>query len=110
MNTSNNIDALFLEARGSEPELCDENFTKVVVNRLPARPERMVQRAWVPDMVGIVVAIVAIFFLIEPAQLIENLQAQIPQSIVISLSNVLMVSGILVLAAMSAWWIVEREA
>lgn len=104
------LDALFSTARDCEPDLTDANFTKVVLNRLPAQSQQKTERSWLPDLVGIVVAVLAIAVLVEPASLYQRLVSAIPNSLIISAPNMLMVSGALVLTSLIGWWVVERGA
>ena len=104
------LDQIFKIARDSEPDLTDSNFTKVVLNRLPAKPAKSPQRQWLPDLIGMLVAVCAIWVLVEPANFVQNLMANLPDSIVISTVNVLIVGGVLIASALMGWWVVEKDS
>lgn len=106
------LDQLFASARSESRQdlpLDDDNFTKSVINRLPANPSRARAKRYYPDLIGLILGIVATLLVIEPAQLFDSLLSILPSNISISLSSILMASfGFSCLACM-AWWSVERS-
>lgn len=102
------LEALFRAAGLRASELEDENFTKVVLNRLPTKPLAATKRSWLPDLLGLLVALVAMALFIEPASLSAVLAQIVPSSIVLSAGTVLTASMAMAAAAILAFWVVER--
>jgi len=106
----NKLDALFAQARATEPVLMDENFTKVVLNSLPTNiNRRRDHRRYYPDFIGLMIGIVAVLMLIEPESLMAKVAALVPSSIVISAPNLIGLTLSLSALALVAWWSVERN-
>ncbi len=102
------LDALFMRARASEPDLSDSNFTKLVINSLPAQVERSQQHAWLPDVVGIFVALFAIMMLVDPSTLLQKIPSGLPSNIIISVPNLVTVSLLMMVTSLIGWWVVEK--
>lgn len=62
------LDALFARAATTEPVLHDENFTKIVVNRLPINPSRAQRKAISFDVVGVIIGVIAAYFMFDFGQ------------------------------------------
>lgn len=108
-NHSNmNLDSLFARARADQPDLVDDNFTKMVVNRLPDNPRRASHTQHYFDLIGLFVGLVVTFLVIEPAQIVSSLLSLLPNNITVSLSSMLMVSVLFSSLALAAWWKIER--
>jgi hypothetical protein len=106
------IDELFSAARSHAIEaskLDDDNFTKIVINSLPENLKRSRSRKYYPDLVGLLVGLIAALLVIDPSQIFNTLLGLFPDSISISLTNMLIASfGFSCLAAL-AWWSVESN-
>ena len=109
-NLQQGLDQLFAEARLERAELVDDNFTKMVINRLPNNPLRINKRGFLADAIGLLVGLLVAWRFFEPQILVAKWLALFPSNISISLSNLLLVSAALSLAAVMAWWSVERRA
>lgn len=103
------LDQLFARAAASEPVLRDDNFTKVVLNSLPAKPKRRNHKRYFPDLLGLMIGLLVASLVIEPAQLMQKIMAYVPEVIVISPANVLSLAMGLSALAIVAWWTVERN-
>ncbi|MEM7360359.1 MAG: hypothetical protein AAF431_14780 [Pseudomonadota bacterium] len=103
------LDQLFARAVQTEPVLSDDNFTKVVLNRLPAKPKRRDHKRYFPDLLGLMIGLLVASLVIEPAQLMQKILAYVPETIVISPANVLSLAMGLSAMALLAWWTVERN-
>lgn len=109
--TDEQLEALFARAAAVQPELVDDNFTKVVLNSLPrisrtAKPARQL----LTDLIGFVIGLVCMFVVVNPAQLVNKISASLPTSVIISSTNILLLAAVMSGVAMFAWWAVERDA
>lgn len=104
------LDALFARAAASQPNLVDENFTKMVVNSLPAISSSKPAKRFLPDLIGFVIGVLCILSLADPRQIIHSIGAALPETIVISPFSVLTIAAAISAGALFAWWSVEREA
>ena len=111
-NPEQDLAQLFAEARveEEEDELIDDKFTKLVMNRLPVKTLRINKRAFLPDVIGLLVGLVVAWRFFEPQIVASKWLSLFPSNISISPSNMLLVSAGLCLAAFIAWWSVERKS
>ena len=102
------LDALFDQARSVEPEILDSNFTKVVLNSLPARPVRSKKRSLVFDLVGLSLGLVVSYMFFDGFQVLDSALSLVPESLPVTVANIgsffLAVIGITVVG----WWAGER--
>ena len=85
------LDSLFQAARASEPELTDSNFTKLVLNQLPGKVEQPKPRNWLPDGLGLLTAVIAIFVFSDMARLSTEFVSALPSEIIVSLPNIALI-------------------
>ena len=107
------LDQLFATGRtdaSKDLRLDDDNFTKLVINRLPAKPSRVRAKKYYPDLIGLILGLVATFLVIDPSQIINKILLYIPNTISISLSSMMMASFAFSCLACVAWWSVERSS
>ena len=102
------LERLFATARDSQPDFGGDNFTKIVLNRLPAHPVRARQKRFYPDIFGLLVGLLAAISVIKPTQIATKLVSLLPGTVSISLSSILVMSAVLSTLALIAWWSVER--
>jgi len=107
------LDALFSQAHEQQPELTDENFTKVVINSLPTQVSRVgllrgQARGLSFDLFGLILGVVAVMLFIKPAQLVGSVLNYVPESVVVSPSSVSFVVLALMGLSYGAWWAVEK--
>jgi len=107
------LDALFSQAHEQQPELTDENFTKVVINSLPTQVSRVgllrgQARGLSFDLFGLILGVVAVMLFIKPAQLVGSVLNYVPESVVVSPSSVSFVALALIGLSYGAWWAVEK--
>ncbi|MFT7525017.1 MAG: hypothetical protein ACI9LY_000149 [Arenicella sp.] len=106
------LDQLFASARSDSTHdlgLDDDNFTKLVINSLPAKPSRTRAKRYYPDLIGLVLGLVATLLVINPTQIINSALSLLPSNISISLTSMLMASLAFSCLAYIAWWSVERS-
>lgn len=103
------LDALFARAAATQPNLVDENFTKTVVNRLPAIVSKKPARQFMPDLVGFAMGVICILLIADPRQIINSIGAALPETIIISPFSVLAMAAAMGAGAFFAWWSVERD-
>lgn len=106
------LDRLFASARSQSAQdlgLDDDNFTKSVINGLPANPSRAQAKRYYPDLIGLLLGLMATFLVIEPTQIINGALSLVPSNISISLTSMLMASLAFSCLACFAWWSVERS-
>lgn len=106
----NDLDALFSQARDDQPTLSESNFTKVVINSLPSNVSRIERRSLSFDLLGMVMGLVAVYFFIEPSQLLSAVLNVVPETLTLSATT--LVAGLIGGLALSvgAWWAVEKVA
>ena len=110
--TDSLLDRLFASARSESTQdlgLDDDNFTKLVINRLPVNPSRAQAKRYYPDLIGLLLGLMATFLVIEPTQIINGALSLVPSNISISLTSMLMASLAFSCLACFAWWSVERS-
>ena len=110
--TDSLLDQLFASGRSvgnRDLGLDDDNFTKLVVNRLPAKTSRARAKRYYPDLIGLVLGLVATLLVIDPTQIVNSALSLLPSNISISLTSMLMASLAFSCLAYIAWWSVERS-
>jgi hypothetical protein len=107
------LDELFSSVRSAQPVLTDDNFTKVVLNSVPAEPKRdllgnRVARSGISfDLLGLFIGVICVYMFVEMRTVLEFVLSVVPESIVLSpLVGVATLSS-LVLLSLGAWWSVE---
>jgi len=103
------LEALFHQANQAAPDLTDSNFTKVVLNQLPSKVRRVTQPQWVPDAVGIFVALFAIWMLADPTEYLGRVLDVITANSLLSLPTLILVSSGLLVTSFLGWLFVERS-
>lgn len=126
------LDQLFNTARAIEPVYEGDNFSKTVLNQLPAQPDRLRsievsesrKRGIIHDLFGFFVGMITAFLIFDPtkidlsildpsrfnpAHFVAALNSLMPNNIVISLSNIIIISLLLISSALVAWWVVESS-
>ncbi|MFT4630489.1 MAG: hypothetical protein ACI9WC_001925 [Arenicella sp.] len=115
MNSSGSdslLDQLFASARSDSAYdlgLDDDNFTKLVINSLPAKPSRARAKRYYPDLIGLMLGLMATLLVVNPTQIINSALSLLPSTISISLTSMLMASLAFSCLAYIAWWSVERS-
>ncbi len=106
------LDALFASARTSQPNLADDNFTKVVLNSLPRNPfaqERVnLRKSFSFDMIGALLGLLCVYFFVDLASVASALLNVVPESLVISPVHVVGFAAAFMVTAIGAWWTVEN--
>ncbi|MFT6408012.1 MAG: hypothetical protein ACJAQ6_001428 [Arenicella sp.] len=110
----NPLDALFARARLAQPNLMDDNFTKLLVNKLPTLElgvrNQTAKKGLSFDLIGAVIGLLMAYLFIDKMSLLNSFVALIPESIVISPLVMVAVVGAVVLSSAVAWWAVEDDA
>ncbi|MFT5571140.1 MAG: hypothetical protein ACI9FR_000048 [Cryomorphaceae bacterium] len=107
------LDAMFNSLRSSEPVLADDNFTKVVLNSLPAATKRDILgnrgvRSVISfDLLGLFVGVICAYMFVEMRTVLEFVLSVVPESIVLSPLVAVATLSSLVLLSFGAWWSVE---
>lgn len=107
------LDRLFTQARSEQTEIVDDNFTKTVLNSLPPKRQAVdrlqdTKRQYLPDVIGLMIGLIAVFLLVDPSALANNVLSLLPN---LSISFVTIGSAVTFVcaAAAAAWWSVERS-
>lgn len=106
------LEALFGSARESMPELCADNFTKVVINSLPESPVRRKASGVSFELIGVLLGLVVAYFMIDFNSLASgflSLVAQAPQSVTVAPIHLLVALGSICVMSVGAWWAVEQS-
>jgi hypothetical protein len=110
----NPLDALFARARLAQPNLMDDNFTKLLVNKLPivnlAVRKETAKKGLSFDLIGAVIGLLMAYLFIDKTSLFNSLFGLIPESLVISPLVMVGAVGAVVLSSAVAWWAVEDDA
>jgi len=109
-STAMTLDSLFAQGRSEQAELCDDNFTKMVINYLPKNPSRVAKSRNYFDLIGLSIGLLITYLVVEPAQITASVFALLPSNVSISLTSMLLVSAVLSSLALAAWWGVERDS
>ena len=127
------LDRLFASARGSDESLRDDNFTKMVINKLPTKPERIDKTSLSFDLIGTVIGGLLAFFLIDfkslfailwnqgvssstevTGQLLNSVSAvnsvaAAPGGFSLSIGTILIAGLVTTVASLAAWLMVEKS-
>lgn len=106
------LDALFSESRDHQPSLSDENFTKVVLNRLPVNPKRSESRPFLFDAAGLLIGFIAAYFFFDlghfTAQFTQGALSIVPESLSLTVANLATLFGAGVGITVLGWWTAEK--
>lgn len=106
------LDSLFAAARLSQPALCDDNFTKMVINHLPKmasiHQNIKLRKSFSFDLVGALIGLLCAYFFVDQTTVMSSMLALVPESLVIS--PLYMVAGVsaFMLSSIAAWWAFEN--
>ncbi len=108
---NNSLDALFASARQSQPNLVDDNFTKMLINSLPkvnlvVRKDTS-KKGLSFDLIGAIIGLLMAYLFVDKTSLLSSFVGLIPDSLVISPLVILSVVGAVALSSAIAWWAVE---
>ena len=111
-NLEPDLDALFASARSSEPEFLDDNFTKVVLNRLPRISSEgrsvKLRKSFSFDVIGALVGLLMAYFFVDQTAIMSSLLALVPESLVISPLHLIVGASAFMFASIAAWWTFEN--
>ena len=94
------IDDLFAAARQQETALADDNFTKLVMNQLPAAPRRINRQRLSLDIIATVMAGLAALYIVDFKAIVANLfQGSVSASVDVVDATVLSGSGLITLVS-----------
>lgn len=108
------LDRLFKTTRESEPALSDDNFTKMVLNSLPADSQRGLlarntSRSGISfDLLGLFVGVLCAYMFVEMRTVLEFVLSFVPESLVISPLVLAAALGSTIALSLTAWWTVEH--
>ena len=128
MQKFDSIDDLFAAARLDEPTLRDDNFTKLVINQLPAAPRRIDTRGISFDMIAALIGGVLAFMLVDFNAIVRRIWGQgidasdqllntwnvasSSSAVLASTSSPLIMAGVaisvVVISSVAAWALVEK--
>lgn len=117
-DTMADLNALFATTRETQPNLHDDNFTKVVINSLPENniyaisaieQKRVSKRSLSMDVIGGLVGLILVFMFMDRGGLMNSILKLVPESI--TLSPLLFVAAFvsLIFASIGAWWSIENN-
>ena len=112
------LNALLATTRETQPNLHDDNFTKVVINSLPENniyaisaieQKRVSKRSLSMDVIGGLVGLILVFMFMDRGGLMNSILKLVPESI--TLSPLLFVAAFvsLIFASIGAWWSIENN-
>lgn len=111
-SAESDLDALFANARSSQPELLDDNFTKVVLNSLLPRssPQHSVKlrKSFSFDLVGALIGLLCAYLFVDQTAVMSSLLALVPESLVISPIHIIGGASAFMLTSVVAWWTYEN--
>lgn len=103
--------SLFAAARDSQPNLMDDNFTKVLMNSLPSinlvATKANAKKGLSFDLIGALLGIALAYFFITRNSSVESFSSAIPDSIVLSPLLMIAAIGAVAVSGVVAWWAVE---
>ncbi len=106
--------SLFAAARDSQPNLMDDNFTKVLMNSLPSinlvATKASAKKGLSFDLIGAIMGIVLAYFFITRDSGVESLSFAMPESIVLSPLLAIAAVGAVAISGVVAWWAVEDNS
>ena len=103
------LDSLFASARSDQPDLRDDNFTKIVSNSLPSKPVRRRSRGISFDVIGVAIGLYFAYLFFDVNRVISGLVNLIPESITLSPVHALIAVATVSLMSIAAWWTVENN-
>ncbi len=106
--------SLFAAARDNQPNLMDDNFTKVLMNSLPSinlvATKANAKKGLSFDLIGAILGIVVAYFFITGGAGVESLSFSMPDSIVLSPLVAIAAVGAVAISSVVAWWAVEDNS
>ena len=106
--------SLFAAARDNQPNLMDDNFTKVLMNSLPSinlvATKANAKKGLSFDLIGAILGIVVAYFFITGGAGLESLSFSMPDSIVLSPLLAIAAVGAVAISSIVAWWAVEDNS
>ena len=102
------IEKLFAHLREDEPQLVDSNFTKVVVNTLPSKLSRAKKRSMMFDLLGLLCGLVGVYWFFDGAQIVQTSLQFIPESLSITVGDVVTFFIAAICMACLGWWTAEK--
>lgn len=106
------VDKLFSQSRSNEPIIADDNFTKIVVNSLPARVKRSQSRSYLFDILGLILGVFAAYLFFDLGQFTQSALAIIPESLSLTLAsavaNLVILFGAAIAISVVGWWAAEK--
>ena len=117
-NATADLDALFNSARSTQPNLHNDNFTKVIINSLPdnniyalnaIEQKRISKRGLSMDFIGGLIGLILVFLFMDTGGLMQSILKLVPESI--TLSPLVFIVGFmgLTFASIGAWWSLENN-
>ena len=104
--------ALFAAARENQPNLMDDNFTKVLINSLPkislVERKAHARKGLSFDLVGALIGVLMACLFLSQSSVFDSFS--LPNSIVLSPLLILAALGAVVISGFVAWWAVEDNA
>lgn len=117
--TNNRLETLFDQARSYQPELRDDNFTKVVMNTIGAdafvydniaKAEKWFsKRALSVDGIALVFGATATYLFADLSQILASFINMIPETVTIDPLSIAAYAGGITLAGITAWWALENS-
>jgi len=105
---------LFAAARDNQPNLMDDNFTKVLMNSLPSinlvATKANAKKGLSFDLIGAMLGIVVAYFFITGGAGLDSLSFSMPDSIVLSPLLAIAAVGAVAISSVVAWWAVEDNS
>lgn len=102
------LESMFSGARADEPGMVDQKMTKVVINTLPKRVIRAKKRSLLFDMIGLVLGLIVAYLYFDVSQAFVLGMSLIPESLSITVENVVMLFFGSVVFAIVAFWVGEQ--
>ena len=119
MNTNESnieLERLFLQARESEPSLCDAQFTASVLNGLaspaPLAPLTLNAKprgSWLMDVVAAGLGFAAVSYFVDLQKVYAFIVHLVPESVVISPMTVLAAMVAVTTVSVASWWAIEQR-
>ena len=105
------LNALFASARQMQPNLMDDNFTKSLMNSLPAinlrARKESAKKGLSFDLIGAIIGLLMAYLFIDAGALYNSFISLMPESLVISPLLLIGAVGAIGLSSGIAWWAVE---
>lgn len=108
---STSLDALFTSARQAQPNLVDDNFTKMLLNSLPkislVARKQATKKGLSFDMIGAIIGLLMAYLFIDKTSLLNSFVGLLPETLTISPMLLIGVLAAVGLSSVIAWWAVE---